>query len=395
MKIGMISNSWRPVRCGVTTALEEAATRLGASGHEVVFIAPQHPHAEDEEWPTVRLPAITVQSDYRVLAPWLPLTRSFWRTIEALGLDLIHAHDSVPFGAGHLGARIRRRLGIPLVITHHCFYEAMVLDLCRSRRGGRLVGGALRPLLRRSMRRILNAADLVLAPSAAAAGDVQRFRRGEVAVLPSGVALPAVHPNGEVRRRLGLTNGTRLLLNVGRQHADKNLFLLLEAFAHASRHLPDTMLVLVGDGPMRPRLERRSRELLGDSGRARFIGSVPHRDIWGWYAAADLFVSTSPRETQGLVFLEAMHMGLPIVAIEGDGGGSVVRDGNTGLLVPAATEAVSGAITRCLRDAELRTRLSRQAISVARQFDSGRLIADLEAHYTRVLAAAGRGSAKP
>ncbi|MBI3944974.1 MAG: glycosyltransferase [Armatimonadetes bacterium] len=385
MTIGMISNSWRPVRCGVTTVLEEAALHLGARGHRVVFIAPHHPGVVDAEWPTLRLPSVPLQSDYRVLAPWLPALSATWRALRRLDLDLVHAHDSVPFGAGFLGVSVRRRLGVPLVVTQHCFYESLVVDHIRAWPGGRRLAPLARVPMRACMRRVLTAADLVLAPSEAAARDVRRFRPEGVAVLPSGVAAPATHPNGEVRHRLGLSDQTRLLLNVGRQHADKNLLLLLEAFAHASHRMPDTVLVLVGEGPMRARLERRAREL-GADGRARFIGPVPHPEIWPWYAAADLLVSTSMRETQGLVFLEAMHMGLPVVAIEGEGGGSVVRHEDNGLLVPPVASAISDAIARCLTDPDLRARMSRQARAEALRFDSRALVAELEAHYGRVLA---------
>lgn len=385
MKIGMISNSWRPVRCGVTTALEEAARHLTVRGHEVVFIAPHHPGVVDNEWTTLRLPSIPLQRDYRAMAPWLPLLRSTWRSIRRLGLDLVHAHDSAPFGAGFLGVFVRRRLGIPLVITHHCFYEAMAMEHLRSSPATRLFTCFARPPLRAFMRWVLTEADLVLAPSEAAADDVRRFRAERIAVLPSGVRVPAVHPDGEVRRRLGLSNRARILLNVGRQHADKNLPLLLEAFAQAAQEVPEAVLVLVGDGPMRPKLERRARELEAD-GRAHFVGLVPHSEIWQWYAAADLFVSTSMRETQGLAFLEAMHMGLPVIAIEGEGAGSLVRHEDTGLLVPPVARAVSGAILRCLSDRDLHARLSRQAKAVALQFDSQTLVARLESHYERVLA---------
>ena len=383
MKIGMISNSWRPVRCGVTTVLEDAAAHLNARGHEVVFIAPAHPASGPEEFPTVRLPSMQMQSDYRAMVPWLSLHPAFRRAVRDLGCDLIHAHDSLPFGAGHVGVQISRRLGVPLVITHHCFYESVAADHCHSRPVGRLLAPVVGVVLRTGMRYVLRAADLVLAPAAAAAAAGRRFRPQGAEVLPSGVEPPAVRPDGEVRRHLGLTNGTRMLINVGRQHPDKNLNLLLEAFASSRRAVPDSLLVLVGEGPQRPYLERRAREL-GVAERVRFAGVVPHQEIWGWYAAADLLVSTS-RETQGLVLLEAMHMGVPVVAMQEGGASSVVRDGTDGLLVPAAVEAVSGAVTTCLSDRSRYRRMSEEARLRARQFDPKALISELERHYLRVL----------
>lgn len=386
MKIAMISNSWRPVRCGVTTVLEGAAAHLQARGHEVVFIAPEHPGYPDEGWPTLRFTSFRVQQDYRALAPWLPLLPSFWRRVGALGCDIVHAHDSVPFGAGYLGALMRRRLGVPLVITQHCFYESVALDHARSRPAGKLLAPAIGCLMRVAMGWALRQADLVLAPSEAAAGDVRRFRSDGVAVLPSGVDLPAARPNGVMRKRLGLPKETPLLLNVGRLHADKNLFLLLEALAQTWARVPNAVLALVGEGPLRGRLEKRAREL-GAGDRVRFIGPVPHEEIWGWYSSADLFVATS-RETQGLVYLEAMHMGVPVVATKEGGAGSVVRHGEDGLLVPTGVEDVSAALLRCLENPGLRRSMSQHAQQHARQFDPETLVGELEGHYCGVLQAA-------
>lgn len=380
----MISNSWRPVRCGVTTVLEEAARHLCARGHEVVFIAPEYPQPVPEEWPALRLPSITLQSDYRGMSPWLPLKPSFWRAIRALHCDLFHAHDSVPFGAGYLGTRIRRRLGTPLVVTQHCFYEDVAMDHFHSRRGGWMLGMALYPLMHFGMGSVLRQADLVLAPSEAAKKDVRRFRSAEIEVLPSGVAVPDTLPELPVRKQLGLPENARVLLSMGRLHPDKNLFLLMDAFARVARAVPESILVLVGEGPLRARLEHRARELrLAD--RIRFVGAVPHDQVWNWYVAADLLVSTSIRETQGLVFLEAMHCGKPIIAMTAGGASTVVRDGKDGFLVQVTAEAVSDAILHCLGDQETYRLMGQQARERAREFDSRLLIATLEGYYQQVL----------
>jgi glycosyltransferase involved in cell wall biosynthesis len=144
-------------------------------------------------------------------------------------------------------------------------------------------------------------------------------------------------------------------VTVGRLIPLKRVDGLLEAL----KELPDLGLVVVGDGPERLRLERRAREL-GVSDRVYFAGQRSKKEALGLMAACDLFVLNSVHEGLPHVVLEAMALGLPVVATAAGGTPEVVRDGETGLLVPLNGE-LTGTLKRVVNDYHLRQVLSQRA----------------------------------
>jgi glycosyltransferase involved in cell wall biosynthesis len=125
-------------------------------------------------------------------------------------------------------------------------------------------------------------------------------------------------------------------------------------------------LVIAGDGIQREKLKRLAAERLGE--RVIFVGKVPRNEMYRYYSACDLFVFPGIRESLGLVFLEAQSCGLPVVAFDNAGVPEAVKNGITGLLVPAyAARAFADAIERLLKNSELRRRMGRAAQSHVRQ----------------------------
>lgn len=147
-------------------------------------------------------------------------------------------------------------------------------------------------------------------------------------------------------------------LALGRLHPNKGFDLLLEALA-ATR---EVTLWIAGDGPLRPRLERLATRL-GIIGRVRFLGW--REDVPSLLAAADLLVCPSLHEPLGNVVIEAWSAGLPVVATASDGPAGLIRDGESGILVPlpgtrdGGPQALADAIERVCRDPALRARLGK------------------------------------
>jgi glycosyltransferase involved in cell wall biosynthesis len=132
----------------------------------------------------------------------------------------------------------------------------------------------------------------------------------------------------------------------------KNITLLLRATALLRERLPEVVLEIVGDGPERPRLERLARSL--DLGRhVRFLGQVDFRALVEAYARCEVFCLPSLQEGFGMVYLEAMAAGKPVIACRGTAVEELVEDGVNGLLVPPGDErALAAAVERLLRDPE-------------------------------------------
>lgn len=356
MRVGLFTNNYLPMLGGVARAVETVRVTLEGLGQQVAVIAPRMAGAVDTAARVLRVPAVPAPT-YPDFSLPLPLSPALVRRIEALELDVFHAQH--PFLLGETARHLARRLGRPLVFTYHTLYDkyAHYVPLPR-------------PVVARHAlawsTRFANQADLVLAPSEGLAARLrtQGVRR-PVAVLPTGVDLERFRPGDQVAARaaLALPSGP-LCLYVGRLDREKNLVFLLEAFEGVAARHPEVHLVLVGRGTREAALRRHARRLRAGP-RIRFVGGVPLDAVVRYYQAADLFLFASTTETQGLAVLEAMAVGVPVVAVRAAGVEEAVGDGVTGLLVPEEPEAFAGATLEVLEDPGLAEKLSSGAREAA------------------------------
>jgi glycosyltransferase involved in cell wall biosynthesis len=208
-----------------------------------------------------------------------------------------------------------------------------------------------------------------------------------IEVLPTGLpALSYVRGDGaRFRRKFDLPAKQPLLLYVGRVAHEKNIDFLLRAFVRVRAQRPDALFVIAGEGPALPHLVKMSRAL-GIAESVRFIGYLDRRtDLPDCYAAGDAFVFASRTETQGLVLLEAMAQGTPVVSTAELGTRSILTPGCGAFVVPEEEStfatAVIAAISLSVNDPR-RAQLLAHAESWASQAMARRLIS----FYERVLA---------
>jgi glycosyltransferase involved in cell wall biosynthesis len=168
-----------------------------------------------------------------------------------------------------------------------------------------------------------------------------------------------------IRQEFGLDE-YELLLYMGRVAKEKGLDLLIDAFAKIVAERPQARLLLVGGGPYRRALESLVRRH-GLSRKVIFAGVVPHEEIPDYAAAADLFVFSSITDTQGLVLVEAMAAGVPVVAVEAPGPIDVLAEGG-GLLVPAEEDAFVEAVLTLLEDEVRREEMGEVALRLAQPY---------------------------
>jgi rhamnosyl/mannosyltransferase len=286
--------------------------------------------------------------------------------------DIVHLHTPNPMGM--LAYVLARKPYVHrLVVTHHS-------DVVRQARLRRW----LEPLFSRVMRR----ADAILAtsPNYAATSSELAPHRERVRVIPYGIDLaPYVSPLSEdaaVRYRARF--GTRVVLGAGRLIYYKGFEVLLDAITRIQAHL-----VIVGDGPLRSSLEKRAREL-GIAHRVSFVGEVHQSDMPAWYRAADVFAfpSIARSEAFGIVQLEAMASGLPVVNTSLDSGVPYVSiDGESGVTIPPSNPvALAEALERLLADAAWRARLGAAGRARAEAlFSKARMIQDHRELYRGLL----------
>jgi glycosyltransferase involved in cell wall biosynthesis len=378
MRVLMVSDVYFPRVNGVSTSIETFRQALAAEGVEVRLVVPRYAD-EPEIDGIVRVPGRAVPRDPedRVVS-WTALRAAVRQ--EAADCDLIHVQT--PFLAHYAGLSAARHLGRPIIATYHTLFEEYLQHYAPF-----LPGEWLRGLARRLSRGQCNALDAVVVPSTA-----MRERLGQYGVSVPMHVLPTGIPMGRFtqgdrrrfRERHGLPADQPCALFVGRVAFEKNIDFLIESLVLARRDLPNLILLITGEGPAEQALHRQA-DALGLGGAVRFIGYLDRQhELPDCYAAADCFVFASRTETQGLVLLEAMAMGLPVVALAAMGTRDILSPGR-GCLVPQdSVAAFAAAMVRLLRDPVLRSRLSHGARDYAREWADDRLAAKLAGLYRSI-----------
>lgn len=297
MRIAIVTETWRPHIDGVITRLSATIRVLRQEGHQVLVVAPEGGETSFEGAQVRGVRTFSVPFIYGG-QPWgYPLPR-VGRYLDEFQPDVVHAANPIMLGiAGVLAAR---RRGLPLVASYHT-------DVAQYAAHYHL--GGLRGVIHRLTRALHNAANINLATSATACQQLRNLGVGNVHMWRQGVDLDLFRPDRDgagPRHRFGARPDQAVALYVGRIAFEKGLR-HLDALARD----PRTMLVLVGSGPARDQLRRRYAEM-----DVSFPGTLQGEDLADAYAAADAFVFPSTTDTLGLVLLEAMATGLPVLAAD-------------------------------------------------------------------------------
>lgn len=386
MKILMISDVYFPRVNGVSTSIQTFRRELTALGHEIHLVAPAYPAAYPDEPHTVRVPSSYLPLDPEDRRMHARAIRAAAGRFELEGFDLVHVQT--PFVAHYLGLELAGRFGVPVVETYHTFFEEYLFHYVPF-----LPRRWLRAAARRFSRTQGNSVDALVVPSTAMRDVLAGYGvRTAMHVLPTGIPLAdfAGGDGARFRAGLGIDAGTPMLLFVGRVAHEKNIEFLLIALEQVRRRVPSAVLVIAGEGPARPRLERVT-ERLGLRGNVHFVGYLDRRTaLLDCYAAADAFVFASRTETQGLVLLEAMAVGLPVVSTAVMGTRDIVGP-RRGALVPDDDErSFADAIERLVGEPALRARLAQEARDYVREWHADALARRMAALYAEVAAAGSR-----
>ena len=380
MRVAMVSDVYFPRINGVSTAIRTYRESLQAQGIEVSLVAPDYGVSGDEPWIT-RVPARPVPGDPEDrLVRWGAMHRAVEQVVDA-GCDLIHVQT--PFVAHYAGLAAAKRYGLPVIATYHTLFEEYLKHYAPL-----VPAGWLRGLARNFSRRQCNALDAVIVPSRAIHQRLAEYGvKTPTHILPTGVSLasPPAGSRESFRARFGIRPERPVALYVGRVAHEKNIDFLLDVADLMRDAVPDMLLVIAGEGPALPHL-KQSVETRGLQERVRFIGYLDRAtDLPACYAAADAFVFASRTETQGLVLLEAMSAGLPVVALSEMGTADILGV-ERGALVPEDNPyAFSLALTRVLHDTGLHRQLADDARAYAREWSSESLAGRMAEVYRQVL----------
>ena len=363
MNIFMVTNTFVPHVGGVARSVQRFSEAYQALGHEVTVVAPGVPGQEVEETGVVRIPAYgnINGSSFNLPALSAKIEKSLTLAGVLHGPDVVHSHH--PFLLGELARRLSDRWRVPLVFTHHTMYEQYTYSM------GEAGKSAFAPtFVAHLATEYANNCDCVIAPSESTR-DILRSRGvvTPIEVVPTGVDVGRFARGDKQawRRRLGIPSTAPVVGHVGRLAKEKNLAFLARAVRGFLQSSPEAHAIIVGDGPATD--ETRAAFLRGAmASRIHFLGTRHGQELVDAYHALDVFAFSSTSETQGMVLVEAMAAGAPVVALDAPGARDVIVDGVNGHLVKQATpEALAAAISDAFRRRE---RLKVGASMTARDF---------------------------
>ncbi|MGO1226952.1 glycosyltransferase [Brachybacterium sp.] len=364
MKIAIVTETFLPSVDGVVTRLRHAVERMTELGHEVMVIAPDLGVTEHHGARVVGVKPVTLPF-YKHRRFTLP-NPTVDGIIRGFHPDVVHAAQ--PLLLASSGAFAAHRQRIPLVASYHT-HIPRYLDLYRAYRWGK------RPVWWQ-IRRNHALADINIATSETMRAELATQGIQNLHVVRRGVDTQAFHPrfaSAEMRERL--TQGhpeKKLLVFVGRLAAEKEIHTLRPMMERRE----DVALAIVGDGPYRRELEQL---FAGTS--TLFPGFMEGEELAGAFASADGFIFPSVTETLGLVILEGMASGLPVVAARSGPTMEQVADGVDGLLFDSGDEASLDAALVRLGDGVLRGRIREAARAEAEKFSWENASDDLLRYY--------------
>ena len=357
MKIAMLTNNYRPFVGGVPISVERQARELIKRGHEVTVFAPAYGDTvedqermkeEDEkgEEKVIRFQTRKKKMENGMVCPTF-CPKEIVEQFKRQEFDYIHVHH--PMFVGTCGIYLKKKYGIPLIYTYHTRYEdylhyipGLKIDEHSSQLKKHVLTVAKEKIVPTYMKWFADQCDLVLAPSNGMKQMLEaQGATTRVEIFPTGLDsefYEQVQIRARKIREHYAGNKKHLFVTVSRLEKEKNYDFLLNGIARLKELLGvDFQVLIIGDGSQGNELKKKA-SALDIEDVITFIGNVPNRKIKEYLQSADLFLFSSKSETQGIVLVEAMAAGLPVIALHATGVDDIVIDGVNGYLTEEKEE---------------------------------------------------------
>jgi glycosyltransferase involved in cell wall biosynthesis len=387
MNVLMISDVYFPRVNGVSTSIETFRKELSRRGASVTLVAPDYGgHGEEED--IIRIPSKKVMFDPedRMMSYGAILEQK--EELRNRQFDLVHIQT--PFVAHYAGVALAKELGLPKIVTYHTFFEEYLYHYIPF-----LPASWMRALARRFSRTQCNDVDGIVVPSHAMAKTLEQYGiQKPLHLIPTGIP-EAMFESGEriaFRDKYGIAHDTPMMLFVGRVAFEKNIEFLLHATDLARRQIPELLLVIAGEGPALRSIEKLACTLRLEK-NVRMIGYLDReKGLKDCYSAADLFVFASRTETQGLVLLEAMAAGVPVISTAHMGTKDILKE-ESGAVVPQDDIGeFAAAIVHMISEVEKRSERALQAHRYARIWSSGAMADKMRSLYKNMKEGSSTGA---
>lgn len=372
MRIGLFSDTYLPEINGVVSSIVTLQQGLEAQGHEV-FIITTHPSLLSVSYENriLRLPGIELKQMYGYVLTSPVHIRAF-QTIRDMELDVIHAHTE--FGIGIFARIASRLLHLPLVITYHTTYEDYThyVNVFNSKTFEK----AARKTVSKLSKLYIDTSDAIISPSQKTKTMLLGYGvKNQIHVIPTGLDLDRFDPNRSkpsdilaLRQQLGIQASKKIILYVGRIAKEKSIDLVIEGFSKINQTLCPCQLIIVGGGPELDHLIQLTQSL-GAQASVTFTGKKAATEVPLYYHTADVFVSASLTETQGMTFVEAFASHTPVFARPDEVLKELIKEEETGYFFETAEAFAHKVEAHFALSEETRQMMRQKAASFAIPYD--------------------------
>jgi len=400
MRIAMFTDAYYPRINGVTVSVHSYAAELTKLGHTVCIVCLDYSEEQqkkslfsqkdsDQKSPfkIVRIPswsfsAISKEDRVARFDKW----RRVKKAMKAFKPDVIHINSE--WVIGYFGAMFAHHYKVPFVFTFHTMWEDYLVNYVNF-----LPDFSLRKIGRSVVKFYLKRADLIIAPTEKISSVVHEYGiQKQVEILPTGIPdnlekfslIRQTALGLQLSKKCPQIKGKKILLFVGRIVKEKNLSFLFDVLESVQEKFPKTALLFVGGGPYLEDLQELAAERKLSKSVA-FAGYVPSPDLVYFYKMAQVFVFPSKTETQGLVTVEAMLSGLPVVAIGEMGTVDVMQGDHGGFMVKDDVAEFSERVVELLKNQQLRKKKAQEALDWGKKWKISTLTPRLLECYERAM----------
>lgn len=385
MNIAMVVDCYYPRVNGVAVSVKSYSDELSRKGHKVLIVCPDYSDGKEKKTLSGCYYDYTVEDNpnvsiFRIRSAdviWSKEDRlgrlDKWKTIK-LTLDNFHPdiiHINTEFTLGYAGLTYASRRNLPSVFTFHTLWEEYFADYAKfapvfiAKKAGR-----------EFTKFYLKRVDQIIVPTMRINKVVDRYGI-ETAhdILPTGIAPDLCHMGKRrvrdfyyrMHKLLPYIKKKTILLYVGRIVKEKNLYFLIDMLGEVRKTVKDAVLLFVGGGPEEESLKAYARSK-PYSWNICFAGYRPRKELAAFYKIADIFVFPSCTETQGLVTVEAMMCGLPVVAIGEMGTVDIMQGDNGGFMVKNDIKEFSEKVCMLLQDSDLYSKKKQEAVEWSKKW---------------------------
>ena len=367
MKIAFFTNCYKPLINGVVTSIATLKEAYKEKGHETYIFAPQVEDYIDEEENIFRYKSVNLTKKVKYPLA-IPLSFSAKKVITEFNPDIIHIHH--PFLLSSIAMMYGKKLGVPKILTIHTQYEQYAHYIAPF--PSKITQEAIKMIVSNFAAKT----DCITTPSESMKGLLGEYGIiNRIEVVPNAVKIELFRKKNdakcfEIMKKYHLNEDEKIILFVGRIASEKSIDKIIKALAIIKkRGIEKVKLLIVGDGRKLDELKSLAATL-GIKDEVIFTGAVNYQEIQNYYKVAYLFTIASTTETFGIVTVEALASGLPVLAVRAPGAVDILTDGIDGKLVDDDIEQIALALEEMIKKPELRDKLSVGAIKTSNKYST-------------------------